>query len=361
MACYDEALEMAPELAIVHNNRALVFGHHGQHEAALASFAKALALDPDMHLARWNRALMRLRHGDLREGWRDYEVRWKTKSIDVYRERSDFTQPLWLGDAPLDGKTILLHAEQGIGDTLQMCRYVAEVAKLGASIVLRVQSALPAVLAGLPGVVAILQKGDELPAFDYHCPMMSLPQAFKTTLDTIPAAQGYLQPDPVRVAQWQERLGARTKPRVGLVWSGSTVHKGDRQRSIALAEFATLLGADCEFISLHKEVRTADQAVLDGLPQVRFVGDQLHDMADTAALCSLMDLVISVDTSVAHLAGAIGTPTWILLPLEPDWRWLLERSDSPWYDVARLYRQQALGEWTPVLAAVRRDLDALCA
>lgn len=360
-ACYEQALAKAPDMAEAHQNLALVLGHDGQIEAALASFAKALAIDPDLHLARWNRALMRLRHGDLLEGWRDYEARWKTKTLEVYRERSDFAQPLWLGEAPLEGKTILLHSEQGIGDTLQMCRYVAEVAQLGARIVLRVQSALPAVLAGLPGVVAIVQKGDPLPAFDYHCPMMSLPLAFKTTVDTIPAAQGYLAPDPVRVAHWQARLGARSRPRVGVVWSGSAGHKGDRHRSIALADFATLVGADCEFIALQKEVRAADQAVLDGLPQLRFVGDQLHDMADTAALCSLMDLVITVDTSVAHLAGAIGKPTWILLQAEPDWRWMLERSDSPWYSSVTLYRQPAGASWQPVLEKVDADLRTLAA
>jgi len=360
--CYERAIEMAPDLPEAHHNRAVVLGHQHRDAESLDAFAKALALNPDFPLARWNRAMLHLRRGDLMAGWRDYEARWQTKTLGVYKARREFAQPLWLGDAPLEGKTILLHAEQGIGDTLQMCRYVEKVAALGARIVLQVQSALERLLAGLPGVVAIVANGAPLPEFDLHCPMMSLPLAFQTTLETIPARPRYLEADAARVADWSSRLGPKTRPRVGLVWSGSTIHKGDHQRSIALAEVAPLLAAAgaVEFVSLQKELRTADQAVLEGLP-LRHFGPQLEDMADTAALCELMDIVIAVDTSVAHLAAALGRPVWIMLPPTNDWRWLRERSDSPWYPSATLYRGSKATEWADVIASVGRDLDAALA
>jgi len=359
LACYERAIAMTPDLAEAHHNRAIVLGLQQRDAESLAAFDTTLALDPELNLARWNLALMNLRRGELLEGWRGYEWRWQTPGISVYKERRTFTQPLWMGEAPLAGKTILLYAEQGIGDTLQMCRYVEKVAALGARIVLEVQPALVRLLRGLPGVVAIVAGGDQLPAFDVQCPLMSLPLAFKTELASIPARPRYLESDRDRVAAWEATLGPKTRPRVGLVWSGSTIHLGDHHRSIALAEFAALLGGDFEFVSLQKEVREADQAVLEGLPQVRHFGAQLDDMTDTAALCELMDVVISVDTSVAHLAAALGKPVWIMLPPNSDWRWMRERGDSPWYPTARLYRGSKGGEWAGVVAAVRRDLEAL--
>lgn len=359
LVCYERAIEMAPDLAEAHHNRAIVLGLQQRDAESLAAFDTTLALDPELNLARWNLALMNLRRGALLEGWRGYEWRWQTPGISVYKERRSFVQPLWMGEEPLAGKTILLYAEQGIGDTLQMCRYVEKVAALGARIVLEVQPALVRLLRDLPGVAAIVAGGSRLPAFDLQCPLMSLPLAFQTTLDAIPAPRRYLDSDPARVAAWEAALGPKTRTRVGVVWSGSTIHLGDHHRSIALAEFAALFGGDCEFVSLQKEVREADQAVLAGLPQVRHVGAQLEDMTDTAALCELMDLVISVDTSVAHLAAALGRPVWVLLPSNSDWRWMRERSDSPWYPTAKLFRCTKDSAWGDVLASVRRDLEAL--
>jgi tetratricopeptide (TPR) repeat protein len=361
LGSYERAIVREPRLAEAHNNRAVALGNLKRNEEALDSFDKALLLDPEQHLARWNRALFYLSEGRLAEGWRDYESRWSTKTLSVYKEKRDFVQPLWLGGEPLDGKTILLYAEQGIGDTLQMCRYVERVAALGARVVLEVHAPLVRLLRSLPGVATIVAGGDPLPAFDLQCPMMSLPHAFGTTLESIPAPAEYLVPDAGRVAEWEATLGPKTKMRVGLVWSGSTIHRGDHHRSIALATAASLVSDRFEFISLQKEVRETDQGVLDSLPQVRHFGPQLGDMADTAALCALMDVVVTVDTSVAHLAGALGKPVWILLPGVADWRWLRERSDSPWYGSARLYRQQVPGDWATVLAAVQSDLARLAA
>lgn len=356
---YEGAIAMAPQLAEAHNNRAIVLSDLARDEEALQSFSDALALNPELGLAYWNRALLNLRRGKLAEAWPDYEWRWKTPTLGVYKEKREFDEPQWTGTESLEGKTILLYAEQGLGDTLQMCRYVERVAALGARIVLEVQPGLPPLLDKLPGVTQLVVRGQPLPACDFRCPLMSLPGAFRTSLESIPAPHRYLEADAARVATWEARLGPKTKPRVGLVWSGSAVHKGDHYRSIALADVAPLLSDDYEFVSLQKEVREADQRVLDTLPQLRHFGAHLGDMADTAALCDLMDVVIAVDTSVAHLAGALGKQVWVLLPSIADWRWMRERTDSPWYPSARLYRQSALGQWAPVLAAVETDLRGL--
>ena len=359
LAAYERGAVLMPDHATAHNNRGLVLGEMGRDEEALAAYETALGHDPEFGLAHWNRALFHLTAGNLREGLRGYEWRWKTPTLGVYKEKRDFAQPLWLGQEDLAGKTILLYAEQGLGDSLQMIRYVERVAALGARIVLELQPALVRLLGGLPGVAEIITKDDPQPAFDFQCPLMSLPLAFGTELDSIPAPQRYLVSDAARVAEWEATLGPKTGLRIGLVWSGSTIHKGDHRRSLALADFAALLPEGADLVSLQKEVRAADQPVLDAMPQLRHFGPQLGDMADTAALCELMDVVVAVDTSVAHLAAALGKPVWLLLPVNADWRWLRDGATSPWYPSMRLYRQQVQGDWAPVLAAIKSDLARL--
>lgn len=359
LEAYEEVIALHPTLPEAHNNRAIALADLNRIEEALDSFATALTLNPEYGLAYWNRAMMNLRRGAFLEGWRDYEWRWETPTLGVYREKREFSQPRWSGSEALEGKTILLFAEQGLGDSLHMCRYVEKVAALGARVILEVQPGLARLLGTLPGVAQVLERGQALPPFDFQCPLMSLPGAFLTTLESITPARRYLAADPVRVAEWKSTLGPKTRPRVGLVWSGSTIHKGDHHRSIALSDFVPLLSDHFEFISLQKEVREGDQAVLDTLPSLRHFGRQLGDMADTAALCELMDLVVCVDTSIAHLAGALGKQVWILLPAIADWRWLRERSDSPWYPSATLYRQTSDGAWNAVLDRVATDLRAL--
>jgi ADP-heptose:LPS heptosyltransferase len=223
-------------------------------------------------------------------------------------------------------------------------------------VILEVPGTLLALLKDLDGVSQLLQKGGAPPAFDFHCPLPSLPLAFKTDLRTVPSCDAYLASDPAKVAQWTARLGAGARPRVGLVWSGSTLHKNDRNRSIALRELIEYLPPQYQYVSLQKETRQSDEEALRSRGDILRFDVQLDDFADTAALCQLMDVVISVDTSVAHLAGAMGKPVWVMLPFIPDWRWLLDREDSVWYPSARLFRQEKAGDWAGVLGRVRAAL-----
>src|SRR5471030_2343029 len=357
---YERAVQLEPRHPGSYTNLGSLLDLIGQPDAALDNYAQALALDPDYAQAHWNRSLVYLRRGDYERGWREYEWRWKTTTAGVLKGGRGFSQPAWTGREALAGKTVLLHAEQGLGDMLQFCRYAPLVAQRGASVVLEVPAPLAGLLATLAGVARIVVKGEALPPFDYHIPMMSLPLAFDTRLDAVPGAAPYLASEPARVAQWRALLGAQTRPRVGLVWNGNPSHKNDVHRSVPLAQFARLLSERCEFISLQKELRPADQPLLDALP-VRQVGELLRDLSDTAALCELMDVVITVDTSVAHLAGALGKPVWLLLQAPFEWRWLEQGTDSPWYPSATLYRQSQRGDWAPVIDALAADLDQLAA
>jgi hypothetical protein len=256
----------------------------------------------------------------------------------------------------LAGKTILLYGEQGFGDTLQFCRYAKSVADLGARVILEVQKPLMPLLADLDGPSQLIATGSALPPLDYHCPLMSLPLAFNTCLDTIPASVPYLLADPIKVARWRERLGETKAPRIGLVWSGSATNLNDHNRSIRLADWVPYLPARCQFVSLQKDVREADAATLESTPTVLNFADELNDFSDTAALCECMDLVISVCTSVAHLSGALGKDTWVMLGFAADWRWLLDRADSPWYPSMKLYRPRNRGDWQGVFGQVESDL-----
>ena len=275
---------------------------------------------------------MLLSRGDFTRGFAEYE--WRKRRASATDKR-DFAQPLWLGEGNIAGKTVLLHAEQGYGDTIQFVRYAPLVAARGATVVLEVQASLKPLLSGLPGVSAVVSRGEPLPPFDLHCPLMSLPLAFRTTLDTVPAATPYLHAPPDRDREMATRL-AGDGLKVGLVWSGSPTHKNDHNRSIALGKLAPLLGDEkIQFISLQRDLRDGDQKILRALPNVQALGPELQDFADTAAVISLLDLVIAVDTGVAHLAGALGKPVWVLLPFIAEWRWLEGRDDSPWYPAAR--------------------------
>jgi len=354
LASYEHALVLRPDYPEALNDRGIALFDLTRHADAIESYERALALDPDDAAAHWNLALCRLLLGDFARGWREYE--WRLKVGPQGDRARSFVQPLWLGGQPLTGKTILLRGEQGLGDTLQFCRYVKEVAALGANVLLEVQPPLVQLLADLDGLTQVLQEGSPLPAFDYHCPLMSLPLAFKTDLHSIPSGVPYLRSDAARVAAWRERFGARTRPRVGFVWSGSVLHRNDRNRSIALAEMLRMVSERVEWISLQKDVNESDATLLASRADVRHVGGELADFADTAAVVELMDVVVTVDTSVAHLAGAMAKPVWILLPSNPDWRWLLDREDSVWYPTARLFRQRVTGDWA---SAIRRLGDEL--
>jgi tetratricopeptide (TPR) repeat protein len=353
---YQRALDRAPKSATLLINKGTALCALTRYHEALASFCAATAIEPDRAEAHYNAGLVRLRLGDFENGWRDYEWRWR--KADWADKRRNFAAPLWLGTELVERKTILLHAEQGFGDTIQFARYVPLVARRGATVVLECQPELKNLLRDIGGAAQVIGRGEVLPAFDRHCPLLSLPLAFAGEAALLaPANVPYLRPQAERAAKWRERLPANGRLRVGVCWAGNSAHLNDRNRSIPLERFAALFTVpDVEFVSLQKDVGEAQAAILRERSVVA-LGRELADFADTAAVLAMLDLVISVDTSVAHLAGAMGKATALLLPFAPDWRWMLDRTDTPWYPTARLYRQEAIGDWDGPLARLGRELS----
>jgi tetratricopeptide (TPR) repeat protein len=351
---FDRALELLPTAIELLNNKALILAQLQRFDEAFDFYRHIKALHPDNATTDWNLALLHLLTGNFSAGWPLREARWRKTQPFLYPK---FSQPMWLGREPIDGKTLLLHVDEGLGDTLQFVRYVPMLAARGARIILVVERALQLLLSGLPGVSQCLAfGGGPLPPFDYHCPLGSLPLVFATGLETIPASRCYLpEPAAAAVAAGEARLGPRRRWRIGLVWSGNPNHKNDINRSTSLLTMSKLFDVDASFVSLQKDPRAEDAALLAGSGIVDLTAD-LNDFADTAALVRCLDLVITVDTSVAHLAGALGCPTWILLPWTPDYRWLLGRDDSPWYPSVRLFRQDESRDYARVLDRVRDEL-----
>ncbi|HLK25630.1 MAG TPA: tetratricopeptide repeat protein [Caulobacteraceae bacterium] len=361
IASYDHALRLpqgvaAPgpdRLAEIHSNRGAAFATLGRLTEAMACYERALSSKPDHAEALFNKSLALLTLGRFDEGWRLYEWRKRMKDAKGYVA---YPQAEWLGAEDISGKTVFLRYEQGLGDTLQFCRYAKLAHARGARVVMSVQDPLVRLLKQLEPQIEIIGEREMPAAFDLYAPLMSLPHAFGTTVETVPAEPRYLAGDPTLKARWRDRLPPRTRPRIGLVWSGNPKHKNDRNRSIALGELEPLLSLDAEWVSLQKEVREGDAETLSRLGRIYALGPELGDFADTAALIDELDLVLTVDTSIAHLAGALGKPVWVLLPYGPDFRWLRQREDSPWYPSARLFRQASLGDWSPVIAKVRDEL-----
>jgi hypothetical protein len=354
---YNKAIALKPRYVEANNNLGNALVKLFQHEEALKSYDQALALDPGYVEAYWNKALALLQLGRFSEGWVLHESRWAKPSFrSIVRH---FPQPVWDGSFSIAGKTLLLHAEQGLGDTLQFVRYVELVQEFGAHIVLEVQAPLVPLLDGLFSVEALIKQGDPLTPFDCHCPLMSLPLAFQTKLTSVPNAVPYLNPSPEKQLFWAEKLEPTSQLRVGLVWSGDPRHQNDKHRSIPLADLLAALPPNFGYFSLQSEIRDADRQALDDCDRLVHFGSELKDFSDTAALCAQMDVVVCVDTSVAHLSGALGKPTFLLLPYNPDWRWLLERTDSSWYPTMQLYRQAQLGSWQSALENVSADLLGL--
>jgi tetratricopeptide (TPR) repeat protein len=355
---FDRAIARRPSfvLALINKGSALV--QLRRLDEAIATLRQVKALDPGNAEADWNLSLLELLIGDFEAGWARREARWNSKLCpDVYPR---FAEPMWLGVEPVEGKTILVHVDEGLGDTIQFVRYVPMLAERGARVILVVATALHSLLSKFPGVSECLVVTDKLPPFDMHCPICSLPFAFGTRLDTIPAATPYLPgPTPEQRKAWEDRLGPHDRLRVGLVWSGSPNHANDLNRSIPLQMLSGILDIEATFVSLQKDPRAADKALLERCADIVDLATHLADFVETAALVSCLDLVITVDTSVAHLAGALGRPTWILLPYVPDYRWMLDRGDSPWYPTVRLFRQTATREYHSVLEVVRNELLAL--
>jgi tetratricopeptide (TPR) repeat protein len=358
IASYDAALARMPGHPQILTNRGHALRRLDRPVEALAGLEAAIAAKPDFAEAHFEAGMMRLSLGDFASGWKAYEWRWRTGAFAA--QRRQFRAPLWLGEAPVAGKTILLHAEQGFGDTIQFIRYAPLLAGRGARVVCEVQPELQPLLAQLQSAdITVTPKGAPLPAFDLHCPLLSLPLAFGTQPETIPAAIPYLAAPAVQLAEWRDRLPPGG-PRVGFVWSGQPSHKNDANRSIPLQRLAGLFENPLvRCFSLQSQMRDTDRDALRDLPNLVHLGDSFRDFADTAAVIALLDVVVSVDTAVAHLAGAMGKPVVILLPYAADFRWLRGRGDTPWYPTAKLFRQPAFGDWDSVIGRLRDELRQL--
>jgi hypothetical protein len=358
LECFDKSLEVDASNVDALNGRGNALASLTRAAEAIVAYNKAIEVDPETPEVHWNRSLTLLQLGNFKEGWREYEWRWKTANFGT--KPRDFGKPLWLGDAPLEGKAILLHAEQGFGDSIQFARYVPMVAALGAQVIVEVQPPLKSLFSSIKGANQVIAAGEDLPPFDIHCPMLSLPLAFKTEFETIPHDVPYLSPDGNLRSKFTGLLPQTKQKLIGLAWAGRSTFGGDRSRSIGLERIAPLLqAAGCHFIGIQKDLRDGDKELMSTLPNFTWVGDQLSDFNDTATLMSMLDVIISSDTAVVHLAGALARPVWILLEHKPDWRWLMDRDDNPWYPTARLYRQARPGDWDSVIASVTDNLDAM--
>jgi len=350
----DHALASSPQHLAAWNNRGRALQALNRHEEAVGSFDKAIAVDRGYGDAHFNAAMSLLTCGNLQRGFAEYEWRWKRTGMTDARR--GYRGRLWLGEFPIERRTILLSAEQGLGDTIQFVRYAPALARMGAHVILEVQPELKELLSAVDGVSSCHGRGETLPAYDLYCPLGSLPLALKTELSTIPADIPYLHAGEPPLAKWRSTIEALPGKRVALAWAGHARHVNDRNRSIDLQLLEPLIACEgVSFFSIQRELRGDDASTLTRLG-VRDFGPQLTDMTDTAAILALADLSISVDTSVVHLAGAMGREAWVMLPFTPDWRWTLTNERSPWYPTARLFRQSEPGNWPRVIASVR---DAL--
>ena len=348
----DRMLGLQPNHLDAINNSGMILARLGRFKESLICYDRSLSVKPDQPQAQYNRSLIRLALGDWVRGFQEFESRWNTAPLN--KARLTGLGPLWMGpDQELHRKTLLLYHEQGYGDTLQCVRYVPLLANRGAKVILAVPPALASLMRSLPGISEVVENLQTVPPHDYQCPLMSLPLAFRTTPDTVPAPVPYLYADRSRVEGWGQRLGPCLKPRIGLAWSGRRYAPINYPRDVSLAALRPILLLDAEFISLQKEMSDDDRAVLDRLPQLQRLGESLDDFSDTAALVENLDLVITVDSAIAHLAGAMGKPVWLINRYASCWRWLQDCNDSPWYPTLRQFRQSTVGDWTSVIAAVR--------
>jgi len=347
------AISIAPNFSQAHLNHGLNLYEQRSLFKALQSYDKVIELDPNHVEAYTNKAMVLLLLEKFEDGWKHYE--WRLKTNASFQNGTYYGKPQWLGES-LKGKTILLASEQGLGDALQFCRYAKLARNLGAKVLLEVEAPLFDLLSDLDGVTQVITKGDIPPDFDYYTPLQSLPLRLNTRFDNIPKDIAYIYADKPKVVAWNTRLGKKYLPRVGLVWSSHSRAGDQDKKSISVEQFMGGLPAEkFDFFCLQKEYSEQDKITLQKL-KVRFLGEDLHNLSDTAALIECMDLVISIDTSVAHLSAALGKPTWILLANVPDWRWHLNKSGSPWYPTATLFRQGRNRDWSGVMTSMRSNL-----
>ena len=352
---YDAALAEAPDHAAVHGNRGVALQELGDPVGALAAYDRALALDPENAETQRNRAQVLLQMGRLPEGWTVFEWRWKTKHFAAIRR--DWPCPQWDG-RPQAKATVLVHAEQGFGDTIQFARYLPLIADRVGRVLVECPAQLTKLMAGCTGVDDVIAAGSPLLACDFHIPMMSLPGAFATELDTIPDDIPYLAVTEERRDSWLERVGGQGQFRVGVVWKGSHHHQRNTWRSPGLAALRSLFDVPgVHWVSLQKDDEAKDLRTQELTSTLLALGGRLGDFSDTAAAMAHLDLIISPDTAVAHLAGALGRPTWLMLPHVAEWRWLMARNDSPWYPTMRLFRQGTRGDWAEAVGRMAVDLQ----
>ncbi len=351
---YKIALKHRPDASEIYNDLANTHRDKQEIAEALAAYDKAIYFKPEYVEAHWNRAILLLLMGDFERGWQEYQWRW----VHFPDDRRGFPQPQWDGGFDIAGKSILLHAEQGLGDTLQFCRFAPRVAELGATVYVECQRALEPLLRQLPGVSRVIARGEALPEFDFHCPLLSVPYGLgMRDINWLPRESGYLTPDAGLVRLWAGKMGSEQKKKIGIAWAGSSTHGKDHERSLALSQITPLLQTPgTQFFSLQKDLPARDREAMGSAAITDLTAD-LRDFADSAALIANCDLVITVDTAAAHLAGALGKPVWILVPFNPDWRWLMKRQDTPWYPTARLFRQSAPQEWGDTIQRIARELS----
>jgi Flp pilus assembly protein TadD len=357
-ACYHEALRHQPRNAEAHSNLGVMLTDQGRLEEAASHYTEAIRVQPDYAGAHYNFAMHLLLRGDFARGWKEYEWRWRVRKLPPHGR--PFTQPLWDG-SPLNGRTILLHSEQGLGDMIQFVRYATVASERGGTVIMECQRAIVPLLAGCRGVDRAIPEGSPLPHFDFHAPLMSLPSILGTTVETIPASIPYLSADPARVERWGRELSAIEGLKVGIVWRGNANNRRDHARSFGLDQLAPVAEVDgVRLISLQKGADRGEVADFAAKYPLVDWTDRLDEgdspFLDTAAVMKGLDLVVSADTAPCHLAGALGVPVWVALPLIPDWRWLLNRDDSPWYPTARLIRQTRSGDWADLFERMAKML-----
>ena len=356
---YDKTIQLNPYDINALINRGNVLKDLQSYKNALISYEQVLAIDSNIPAAHWNKAITHILLGEYELGWREYEWGWQSGERGMPRK---FPQPTWLGHESIFGKTLFIHREQGLGDLIQFCRYIPLLEKLGAKIILEAPLSLFELMKSLSPSVMVIEEGESLPSFDLVCPIMSLALAFKTTVKNIPASIPYLEVEKNKKIFWKKKLGEKTLPRIGIVWSGSMTNKIDNnplaRRNIPLKQFQSIFDLPLEFHMLQKEVRPEDQVILKSLNNINNHQKELDNFLDTAALVQEMDLVISVCTSAAHLSGALGQNTWVLLPYSADYRWMLNQNNSPWYPTVELFRKTSPLEWDGLISDVENKLRA---
>jgi tetratricopeptide (TPR) repeat protein len=354
IASLDAALSLEKNRADYWLNRGAVHQSHNKTAAAIADYDQAIALEPSNPQAYWNKAVSLLLEGNFSQGWTFFESRKLVPALKVGVRT--FPQPEWDGKASLNGKTIFLYSEQGLGDTVQFARFAKTLAGQGAKVVLGVQPELVDILSSMSADFGFVVDGDALPHFDYHCALLSLPGLLGVDASNIPFSDRYLRSQAAALAAWKNRLGPASKPRVGLVWKGNATQGNDKNRSIPLADLLPHLPMGMEYVCLQKDITQAEALVLTQRPDILRFDQDIHSFSDTAALCECVDVVVSVCTSVAHLSAALGKETWVLLCFNADWRWLLNRTDSPWYQKVRLIRQTQARDWDSVFTQLNARL-----